>query len=256
MRSTGSDSTPGPVANEPAISPGSHAPIRMGLILLLLIGTAVAGRYFHLVERIPTLLADLRAMGGWGMVAFVSVYIVACVFLLPGSLLTLGAGAVFGIPVGFALASVSSTLGATASFLVGRFMARDWVARRASANPRFAAIDAAVGREGWRMVGLLRLSPVFPFNLLNYALGLTRVRLRDYVVASWIGMMPGTLLFVWLGAAAGDVAQLAGGHRDRQPVEWVFLGAGLLATVWVSVRVTRVARVALESRLENPTAPS
>lgn len=100
------------------------------------------------------------------------------------------------------------------------------------------------------MVGLLRLSPLFPFNLLNYSLGLTRVGLRDYVLASWIGMMPGTLLFVWLGAAAGDVAGAASGQRQRQPAEWVLMVAGLLATVWVTVRITRLARAALQRRLE------
>ena len=246
MRSAGPVPAPGPAGNR----------VRMGLILAGVVLAAAVGRRFHLVERLPPLLEDLRALGGWGMAAFVGVYVLACVFLLPGSILTLGAGAVFGLPVGFALTSVASTLGATASFMLGRFAARDWVARRASSSPRFAAIYTAVGREGWRMVGLLRLSPVFPFNLLNYALGLTRVRLRDYVIASWIGMMPGTLLYVWLGAAAGDVARLAGGHRSRQPVEWVFLGAGLLATVWVSVRVTRIARAALDSRLATPQAPS
>jgi uncharacterized membrane protein YdjX (TVP38/TMEM64 family) len=100
------------------------------------------------------------------------------------------------------------------------------------------------------MVGLLRLSPLFPFNLLNYSLGLTRVGLRDYVLASWIGMMPGTLLFVWLGAAAGDVAGAASGQRQRQPAERILMVAGLLATVWVTVRITRLARAALQRRLE------
>lgn len=208
------------------------------------------GHHFQLASRMPDFLESLRRKGAWGMIAFVAAYVVACVCLLPGSLLTLGAGAVFGLARGFMLVSLASTLGATASFLIGRFAARDWVAGRAARHPRFAAIDAAVGEEGWRMVGLLRLSPVFPFNLLNYALGLTRVRLRDYLVASWIGMMPGTLLYVWLGAAAGDAVGLAKGRQARQPVEWVLYAAGLLATVWVTVRITRLSRAALARRID------
>lgn len=222
-------------------------------ILIVAIGMAAGSPTLR--AAVPRFLEGLRDSGPKGMALFVAAYVVACVLFLPGSLLTLGAGAVFGVWRGFLLVSVASTLGATVSFLLGRFLARDWIAARAAADPRFAAIDAAVAREGWRMVGLLRLSPLFPFNLLNYSLGVTRIGLRDFVLASWIGMMPGTLLFVWLGAAAGDVAGSASGRRERQPAEWVLTGVGLLATVWVTVRITRLARTALQRRLETPNHP-
>jgi len=210
---------------------------------------------FPVARRIPELLEWMRGQGVAGAGLFVLVYVLACVLFLPGSLLTLGAGAVFGVAFGFPLVSLSSTLGATASFLVGRFLMRDWVARRASLHPRFAAVERAVARGGWRIVGLLRLSPLFPFNLLNYGLGLTPVRLREYVLASWIGMMPGTLLYVWLGALAGDVAQLASGSRPRSPWEWAFYALGLLATLGVTVYMTRLARTALQESLAIPPAP-
>ena len=229
--------------------------MRWVLPAILVIAAGVASGSPTLRAAIPRFLEGLRDLGPKGMALFVVAYVVACVLFLPGSLLTLGAGAVFGVWRGFLLVSVASTLGATLSFLLGRFLARDWIAARAAADPRFAAIDAAVAREGWRMVGLLRLSPLFPFNLLNYSLGVTRIGLRDFVLASWIGMMPGTLLFVWLGAAAGDVAGAAAGRRARQPAEWVLMGVGLLATVWVTVRITRLARNALQRRLETPNHP-
>ena len=251
------------MSSSPTPVPAAPAPTRSSWGRLLgvvgLLGVAVVlFRQFELAQRLPEALTWIRGQGALGAAIFVLAYVLACVLFLPGSLLTLGAGAVFGVAWGFPLVSLASTLGATVSFLVGRFAARDWVAARAAGNPKFGAIDAAVGREGWKIVGLLRLSPVFPFNLLNYALGVTRVRLRDFVLASWIGMMPGTLLFVWLGALAGDVAQLAGGQRQRSPAEWALYGVGLLATVAVTVYLTRIARASLQTELDRtpPPAPS
>ena len=208
-------------------------------------------RHFHLLQRIPELLDWFRSLGPGGTAAFVGAYVLACVLFLPASPLTLGAGALFGVPLGFALVSLASTLAASVSFLLGRFVARDWIARKAAGNAKFGAIDSAIGREGWKIVVLLRLSPLIPFSLLNYGLGVTRVKFRDYLLASWLGMMPGTLLYVWLGALAGDAAKLAGGQHRRTPLEWTLYGVGLLATVAVTVQVTRLARRALSERLKS-----
>ncbi len=140
----------------------------------------------------------------------------------------------------------AATLGASAAFLVSRYVARGAVERRLAGNARFAAIDRAVGDQGRKIVLLLRLSPVFPFNLLNYALGLTRVRFADFLVAS-IGMLPGTLLYVYYGKVAGDVARLAGGTDvPKGPGYYAVLGLGLVATILVTTIVTRTARRALE----------
>ena len=165
-------------------------------LMLVLAGVGVVAflvalRYFHVPDLLRRSLDWVAGLGPTGVIAFVVIYILACVFMLPGSVLTLGAGAVFGVVKGSAICSVAATLGATAAFLVGRYLARDRVARMIEGNERFRAIDEAVGREGWKIVGLTRLSPVFPFNLLNYAYGITRVSLRDYFLASWIGMLPG-----------------------------------------------------------------
>ncbi|MFQ5877455.1 MAG: TVP38/TMEM64 family protein [Acidobacteriota bacterium] len=187
----------------------------------------------------------LEGIGAWGPIAFVLGYVVATVAFVPGSLLTLAAGALFGLARGTLYVFAGATAGASAAFLVSRYLARAAIERRLEGNERFAAIDRAVAREGRKIVLLLRLSPVFPFNLLNYGLGLTRVRFIDYALAS-VGMLPGTLLYVYYGKLAGDVASLAGGGAVRHDAGYyAVLVLGLAATVVVTTFVTRLARRAL-----------
>jgi uncharacterized membrane protein YdjX (TVP38/TMEM64 family) len=221
-------------------------------LLLVAVGVAAllaAFRFFHVQDLLRRSLDWIAGLGPVGVVAFVAIYILSCVFMLPGSVLTLGAGAVFGVVKGSVIVSVASTLGATAAFLVGRYLARDRVARMIEGNGRFRAIDEAVGREGWKIVGLTRLSPAFPFNLLNYAYGITTVSLRDYFFASWIGMLPGTVMYVYLGSLAGSLATLGGQGGGRTPAQWALYVVGLLATVAVTVYVTRIARAALAAKV-------
>jgi len=221
----------------------------------LVLGLAAAFFVFDGRTLLSETLAGLAGLGAWGPVLFVVAYVIATVLFVPGSALTLGAGALFGVGLGSALVSVGATLGATAAFLVGRYFARDWVARKIEGNRTFSAIDRAVATGGWRIVGLTRLSPAFPFTLLNYAFGLTRVSLRDYVLASWIGMMPGTVMYVYIGSLARAV-----GERQRTSAEWALYGVGLVATIGVTVYVTRLARRALRENLQLagdvPAAPS
>ena len=141
---------------------------------------------------------------------------------------------------------VGANLGAWAAFLVGRTIARDWVAKKVSGNPKFAAIDQAVGREGFKIVTLLRLSPVVPFNLLNYALGLTKVSFTSYALASLIGMLPASIMFVYFGTAARDLAAIAAGEVQGGIAQKVFLFVGLVVTVVVVTFVTRVAGKSLK----------
>ncbi len=205
----------------------------------------VGFKELHLQDRLKHGLDWIAQLGPWGAVIFIGLYIVATVLFIPGSALTLGAGAIFGVAWGSVYVSIGSTLGATAAFLVGRYLARNAIARKIEGNERFAAIDKAVANEGWKIVGLTRLSPVFPFTLLNYAFGLTRVKLSHYVLASWIGMMPGTVMYVYLGS----LAKAATGERTRTTGEWVLYGVGLLATVIVTVFVTRIAKRALAEKI-------
>jgi uncharacterized membrane protein YdjX (TVP38/TMEM64 family) len=216
-------------------------------VLYVTAGVAVvlAVRYFHVQDLLKAALDWIGKLGPWGPVIFAGLYVVATVFFIPGSVLTLGAGAVFGVALGVVCVSISAILGATAAFLVGRYLARDAIARRFEKNEKFAAIDRAVADEGWKIVLLTRLSPVFPFTLLNYAFGLTRVKLSHYVLASWIGMIPGTVLYVYLGS----LVNVGAGQRQRTTGEWVLYGVGLLATVIVTVFVTRLAKAALAKKI-------
>jgi len=150
---------------------------------------------------------------------------------------------------GSMMVSIASTLGATCAFLVGRYFVRGWVSKKIEGNVKFKSIDEAVAKEGWKIVGLTRLSPIFPFNLLNYAFGLTKVSLRDYFLASWVGMIPGTIMYVYIGSLAGSLATVGTGDRARTPAEWALYVVGLIATVAVSVYVTRIAKKALATKV-------
>src|SRR5258706_5328812 len=215
------------------------------------VALVLALKFFHVQDLLKSALDWIGKLGPWGPVIFVGLYVVATVLFVPGSVLTLGAGAVFGVVLGSVCVSISATLGATAAFLVGGYWARDAIARKIQKNEKFAAIDRAVADEGWKIVFLTRLSPVFPFTLLNYAFGLTRVRLSHYVLASWIGMMPGTVMYVYLGS----LVSVGAGHRQRTAGEWALYGVGLLATVGVTVFVTRVAKEALANKISTASPP-
>ena len=238
------DATP----NRAAPRASKAKPIVWLLAVVVCLGLA---RYLNAPALLRQALDWIQGLGAWGPFIFVGLYVLATVLFLPGSILTLGAGVVFGVIKGAILVSISATLGATAAFFVSRHLVRGWVARQLAGNTTFAAIDDAVSAEGWKIVGLTRLSPVFPFNLLNYAFGVTRVKARDYIVASWIGMMPGTVMYVYLGSLAGNLATLGNGEQGRTPVEWALYAVGLMATVAVTLYVTRRARAALKKRISS-----
>ena len=218
--------------------------------LHLAIGIAAVGLVVafgrRLADALPVFTQWVEGLGALAPIAFIAGYALAVVAFVPGSVLTLAGGAIFGLVEGVIYVFVAAVLGSTIAFLLARHVARAAVARRIEGDVRFARIDRAIGAEGRRIVFLLRLSPVFPFSLLNYALGLTRVRLTDYLVAS-LGMLPGTMLYVYAGKLGGDVVAAAGGAGPgRSGAEWVMLGVGLAATVAVTWRITRIARQALD----------
>lgn len=181
---------------------------------------------------------------------FVVVYVLAAVLVVPGSILTLGAGFLFGLPLGVALVSIGSLLGAAAAFLVGRFFARAWVAERIADLPRFRALDIATHHDGFMIVFLARLSPLFPYNLLNYGLGLTAVKFRDYFLATWIGMLPATVLFVYVGTLAKSLTALLNGDVNAAWATRGFLTVGFVATVALTVLIMRRATRTLRDRLQ------
>lgn len=200
------------------------------IVAALCVGVLLAaGRVLPLREWLEVFGRWIAGLGPAAYALYVAAYVVVTLLLLPAVLLTVGAGLFFGLAAGVAVVSVGATLGAAASFLVARHFARDRVARYASGNARFAAIDRAIGQKGWRIVFLLRLSPLVPFVVSNYFYGLTAIRFWPYILSTWIGMLPLTFLYVCLGAAAREVAGAPVGPTG--PLKWVVLAGGIAATL-------------------------
>lgn len=210
---------------------------------MAVLGLFVASRFLPLGVWLETFSEWIKGQGALGVVLFALAYVVGTVLFFPGSLMTIAAGVVFGIGWGIVIALCSATVGASLSFLIGRYVARKAIKKRADQNKKFKAVDEAIGEQGWKVVGLLRLSPVVPFNLANYFFGVTRVAFWPYVLASFVAMAPGTALYVYLGYAGKATL---GGKSEHTTVEYVFLAVGLAATVAVSVYITRLAKKKLE----------
>lgn len=226
----------------------SSASTLLVALVVLVAGIALAWRIP--VDEIQVALGSrLPALGSWGPLIFGAIYVLAVVFMVPGSMLTLLGGGLYGPVVGTVTVSIASNLGAALAFLIARHVARDAVARRLSGNPRLGAIDRAIEAGGWRIVALLRLSPVVPFNLQNYFYGLTRIGFWPCTLASWIAMLPGTFLYVYLGHVGRLGLQVAAGSgQSRSPAQWAMLAVGLLATIAVTIYVTRLARSAMREQ--------
>lgn len=206
-------------------------------------------------ELLRNALQWVDDLGAIAPIAFILIYIVATVAFLPGSVLTLGAGVLFGIIQGSIYVFFGATVGAALAFLVGRYLARGWISKKIAGNQKFKAIDRAVGKEGLKIVLLTRLSPIFPFNLLNYGLGVTGVSLKDYILGS-IGMIPGTIMYVYIGSLAGNIATIGGETQpDANPIaQWAIRIIGFIATVAVTLYVTKIARKALDESIDTVDA--
>lgn len=200
-------------------------------------------------------LAWIDGLGAIAPIAFIVLYVIITVAFLPASVVTLGAGVVFGVVKGSLFVFIGAMLGATAAFLVGRYLARDWIGKKIAGHRKFTSIDEAIGREGRKIIFLIRLSPAFPFNLLNYALGLTKVSVKDYVIGT-TGIIPGTVMYVYLGSLAGNLATLGTGEAPSNPtVTWAIRIIAFVATVAVTLYVTRVARKALQEAVPEVADP-
>lgn len=230
--------------------------LKIGAALAGLVALALLGR--EVPALLPRFTAWVASLGPWGPVAFIAGYSLAPVIFAPAFLLTIAAGAIFGFVWGVVYVMIGATIGATLAFLTGRYLARQFVERLLHREPRLMIIDRAVERHGFRLVALLRMSPAVPFVLLNYALGLSRIKLVDYVAAS-IGMLPVVALYVYTGKVAGDLATLASG--TAQPRGWLYyttIGLGFVSTVAITIVVTRIAKQAIESEIQasGATEPS
>jgi uncharacterized membrane protein YdjX (TVP38/TMEM64 family) len=206
---------------------------------------------FNPQELLRNALQWVNDLGAVAPLVFIIIYVIATVAFLPGSVLTLGAGVLFGVIEGSIYVFIGATLGATLAFLVGRYLARGWISQKIAGNQKFQVIDQAVGKEGLKIVLLTRLSPIFPFNLLNYGLGVTGVSLKDYVLGS-LGMIPGTVMYVYIGSLAGSIATIGSQSQpDANPIaQWTIRIIGFIATVAVTLYVTKIARKALDESID------
>lgn len=217
--------------------------VAVGLVGLFFLGRELGG-------YVPRFAEWVEGLGIWGPTVYAAGYAVATVAFVPGSILTMVSGAIFGLWEGTLIVFFGATVGTALAFLLARYVARSAVERKLRGRPRFAKIDRAVSGSGLKIVFLMRLSPVFPYNLLNYALGLTSVRFVDYVIAS-LGMLPGTFLYVYYGKVLGNLAAVTAGAEVEPGIgQWVFIGVGLVATIVVTTLVTRIARRALAEEVD------
>ncbi|KAA8550894.1 hypothetical protein F0562_002578 [Nyssa sinensis] len=233
-----------------AVSLTWSSAIRIALFLLLI--GAIAAAFIYLpVEKIlkDFLLWVKQDLGPWGPLALAVAYIPLTVLAVPASVLTLGGGYLFGLPVGFIADSVGATLGATAAFLFGRTIGRSYVISKLKNYPKFQAVAIAIQRSGFKIVLLLRLAPLLPFNLLNYLLSVTPVHLGEYMLASWVGMMPITFALVYVGTTLKDLSDVTHGWNEVSTTRWVFMVSGFLISVILMVYVTKVAKASLDEAL-------
>jgi uncharacterized membrane protein YdjX (TVP38/TMEM64 family) len=226
--------------------------LKLLLVSSLVAIAMVAVKKVNFQELLQTSLIWVENLGSWGIVTFILIYNIATVLFIPGTLLTMSGGVLFGVFWGSVYVFIAATLGATWAFLIGRYLCRDVICRMIQGNVKFQAIDQAVAKEGFKIVLLTRLSPVLPFNLLNYAFGVTQVSLRDYIFGS-LGMIPSTVMYVYLGSLVGDLAMLGKPEQSTSPetqiIQWVIRGVGLITTVVMTIYLAHIAKKALQTNI-------
>lgn len=220
-----------------------------GLLLIGVVGGVGAASYIYR-EQISAFLLEfsdfIEGYGAAGYVLFVAAYAGLEVLAIPAIPLTMSAGLLFGTFTGTILVSIAGTIAATAAFLIARYLVRDRILKLAEGNKKFLAIDKAIGENGFRVVALLRLSPLLPFSLGNYLYGLTSVKLVPYVLGSWLGMLPGTWAYVSAGAVGRAIIQEAENPLNGGPEQLLTLGIGILITVIAATYVSRLAKDAIK----------
>ncbi len=225
--------------------------IRTLSILAIVVALFIIVRALPVDRAIDLLKTKVDDLGPYGPIAYGLAYIIAALLFVPGSAMTLAAAALFGLGWGTVTVSLASTTAAALAFLIARYVARDKVARQAQRFPKFQAIDGAIGQGGWKIIAMLRLSPAMPFSLGNYLFGLTAIRFWPYVLSSWVFMLPGTFMYVYLGHISTEgIRSAAGAKQGKTPAEWALMGVGLVATVAVSVYVAKLSKKALKERTQ------
>jgi uncharacterized membrane protein YdjX (TVP38/TMEM64 family) len=224
------------------------------LLVLLVFVLVIASKYLNLGEILRDILERIESLGYWGPISFIIIYNLATILFIPGSILTLGGGVIYGALWGSIYVLIAATIGAIAAFAIGRYLSRNWVAQQMARHPKFKAIEEAVTHSGFKIVLLTRLCPIFPFNLLNYAFGVTQVSLKDYILGS-IGMVPGTVMYVYLGDLVGDLKtidtpDMMSVNPQTETMKWIINIVTLVTTIAVTIYLAKIARQALEEEVK------
>ncbi|OCQ94830.1 SNARE associated Golgi family protein [Nostoc sp. MBR 210] len=232
--------------------PKFQGKLKFILLVILVAALVITARFLNFSAIFTNLVAQVKSLGIWGVVAYISIYNLATLLFIPGSVLTLKAGCLFGLFWGSVYVLIAAIIGAVLAFLIGRYFSRNWVSRQIEQHPKLKAIDVAVAKEGWKIVLLTRLCPLFPFNLLNYFFGVTQVSLKDYVLGSF-GILPGTVLYVYIGTLAGNLAMTNISNQTLTPAaqtyQLIMQIIGLIATVAVTIYITKIAQKALSQSM-------
>ena len=214
------------------------------LIILFSLGILTA-HYLDIKAFWQISLQWVEQLGFWGYLLFIFIYNIATIFLIPGSILTIKGGCLYGLFLGTIIVLIAAILGAIASFLLGRYYCRDWVNHQLKKYPTLQKIDQVVAKEGWKIVFLTRLSPILPFNLLNYFFGITDITLRDYIIGSF-AIVPGTLMYVYIGSLLRDLSIYEPSNFDANPetqtLIWLMRFLGLIATIALTIYSVKIAR--------------
>jgi uncharacterized membrane protein YdjX (TVP38/TMEM64 family) len=225
-----------------------HARLKLIFIGGLIV-VALAAKHSEIRELLQTSLIWVESLGVLGVILFIVIYNLGTLLFVPGSILTMKGGCLFGVVWGSVYVLIAATLGALWAFLLGRYLSRDWVYRQIGKKPKFKAIDRAIGKEGWKIVLLTRLSPIFPFNFLNYVFGLTQVSVKDYILGS-VGMIPGTVMYVYIGSFARELSTIGTPNQpttsETEIAHWIIRIIGLIAMVIATCYVTQLTKKALE----------
>ncbi|WP_353930053.1 TVP38/TMEM64 family protein [Okeanomitos corallinicola TIOX110] len=219
----------------------------------LVITLIVVSQSINIQQNLQTFITWVENLGIWGPIGFIIIYNIGTLLFIPGSLLTINGGFLFGLFWGSVYVLIAAMIGAILAFVMGRYISKDWICQQLEKHPKFKAIDHAVTQEGWKIVLLTRLSPLFPFNLLNYAFGVTNVSIFDYILGSF-GIIPGTVMYVYIGSITTNLTLIS---TNTQPTsleikiwQYILQAVGLIATIYVSFYITKIAQKALNEKIE------
>ncbi len=207
---------------------------------------------FNVQQFWQSSLTEVKNLGIIGCIFFICIYNIATLCLIPGSILTMKGGCLYGLWWGSIIVLIAASLGAVAAFLLGRYFCQDWVNSQLLKYHQFKKLDRAIAQKGWKIVFLTRLSPLFPFNLLNYFFGISQISLKDYILGS-LGMIPGTVMYVYFGSLATDLVSIDMSPpitRETELLRWLMRIIGLIATISLTIYFTNFAKKTLRNTLE------